>query len=58
MSNSTNAAGSGIYKTSGRPIKVHVDQAGEYWICDANVDPTGDLRGQGCVPHSEVHLVK
>ena len=50
--------GNGIQKTSGRPIAVHVDRAGEYWICDTNVDLSGDLRAQGCVPHSEVHLVK
>ncbi|UCG85739.1 MAG: hypothetical protein JSW71_17740 [Gemmatimonadota bacterium] len=52
------SVGSGIVKQSARPIKVVVDQSGEYWICDADVDPNGDLGAQGCAPHSEIHLVK
>jgi len=31
-----------------RPMKVIPDKSGEYWICDANVDPSGDLAEQGC----------
>jgi hypothetical protein len=50
--------GRGIQKTSARPTKVVVDRTGEYWICDADVDPTGDFLTQGCVAHSDVHLVK
>ncbi len=50
--------GRGIQKTSARPIKVVVDDAGEYWICDADADATRDLASQGCVAHSDVHLVK
>jgi hypothetical protein len=50
--------GSGIVKTSARPTKVIVDGNGEWWICDAGIDSTKDLVGQGCVRHSEVHLVK
>ena len=50
--------GSGIIKQSARPTKVLVDSAGEYWICDSNVDPSGDLGAQGCSAHSDVHLVK
>jgi len=52
-------AGSGIVKTSARPIKVVVDSRGEYWICDKNADLQGsDFLGAGCVAHSQVHLVK
>ncbi|UCD24530.1 MAG: hypothetical protein JSW51_01025 [Gemmatimonadota bacterium] len=58
MSNSSNNVGNGIFKQSARPIKVVVDQSGEYWLCDVNVDPTGDLGAQGCTPHSDIHLVK
>jgi len=52
-------AGNGIVKTSARPIEIHVDSQGEYWICDKGV-PGGtiDFRSAGCSPHSEVHLVK
>ena len=51
--------GDGILKPGTRPIKVHVDENGEYWICDKDVDPTTQtFRDAGCVAHSEVHLVK
>lgn len=59
MSGTKLNVGRGIQKMSARPIKVMVDQAGEYWICDAHVDPSkGDFLAQGCTPHSDVHLVK
>ena len=51
--------GNGIVKQSGRPIEIHVDGQGEYWICDKGaLDGIGDFRSAGCTPHSEVHLVK
>jgi hypothetical protein len=50
--------GRGIQKTSARPVKVMVDRSGEYWLCDADADPSKDFLAQGCAPHSEVHLVK
>lgn len=51
--------GEGILKPGTRPIKVYVDSQGEYWICDKDVDPTTEnFKSQGCVAHSEVHLVK
>ena len=31
-----------------RPMKVIRDDKGEYWICDADVDPAGDPEAQGC----------
>jgi hypothetical protein len=38
---------------------VYVDDDGEYWICDADVDPTSkDFREQGCSAHSDLHGVK
>ena len=52
-------AGQGIFKPGKRPIKVVVDEQGEYWLCDANVDPqSDDLRKAGCTPHSEVHMAE
>ena len=49
--------GKGILKPGTRPIKVFVDDQGEYWLCDADVDPTSkDFREQGCVAHSEIHM--
>jgi hypothetical protein len=29
-------------------MKVITDADGEPWICDAGVDPSSDLEGQGC----------
>jgi hypothetical protein len=31
-----------------RPMKVIPDKRGEYWICDNDADPTGDLAKEGC----------
>ena len=31
-----------------RPLKYVQDSMGNGWLCDANVDPSGDLRAQGC----------
>ena len=31
-----------------RPMEVVVDKDGCAWLCDANVDKTKDLGGQGC----------
>jgi hypothetical protein len=51
--------GNGIRKQSARPIEIHVDSNGEYWICDKGAEVSNfDFRGAGCAPHSEVHLVK
>ncbi len=51
--------GEGILKPGVRPIKVHVDADGEYWICDKDVDPkSDDFIRDGCVAHSDVHMVK
>ncbi|MGD8700623.1 MAG: hypothetical protein PVJ43_15105 [Gemmatimonadales bacterium] len=51
--------GKGILKPGTRPIKVYVDENGEYWICDADVDPKSeDFRKEGCAAHSDIHLVK
>ena len=31
-----------------RPMKVVVDEEGCTWLCDADVDETRDLKGEGC----------
>ncbi len=31
-----------------RPLKYVRDEEGNGWLCDQNVDPTKDLRAQGC----------
>jgi hypothetical protein len=31
-----------------RPLKYVRDKDGNGWLCDKNVDPSGDLRRQGC----------
>ena len=49
--------GDGILKPGVRPIKVYVDDDGEYWICDSEVDPKSeDFRKDGCTSYSETHL--
>lgn len=51
--------GKGILKPGTRPVKVYVDKEGEYWLCDANVDPESeDFRTEGCVAHSEVQMAE
>lgn len=51
--------GKGILKPGLRPIKVHVDENGEYWLCDADVDPTTkNFREQGCTAHSEIQMAE
>lgn len=31
-----------------RPLKYVKDRDGNGWLCDADVDPSGDLSEQGC----------
>jgi hypothetical protein len=31
-----------------RPMKVIVDESGCPWLCDAEANPRGDLKAQGC----------
>jgi hypothetical protein len=51
--------GKGILKPGTRPIKVYVDADGEYWLCDADVDPkSDDFHRDGCVAHSEIHMAE
>ncbi len=46
--------GAGILKPGVRPIKVYVDKNGEYWLCDANVDPESpDFSKEDCSSYSE-----
>ncbi len=37
-----------IDRRPARPLKVIVDEHGCPWLCDAGVNPTGDLAAQGC----------
>ena len=51
--------GNGILRPGTRSIKGFVDKSGEYWLCDANVDPqSDDFRAQGCVDHSRVQMAE
>ena len=40
--------GNGVYHPGARPLKVVKDPEGGLWICDKDVDPSGDLAEQGC----------
>jgi len=49
--------GEGILKPGTRPVRIFVDKQGEYWLCDANVDPNShDFRKAGCTAYSEVPM--
>jgi hypothetical protein len=38
-----------IYESAGaRPLRFVKDEAGEFWLCDKDVDVEGDLAAQGC----------
>jgi len=51
--------GEGILKPGVRPITVFVDESGEYWLCDSNVDPkTKDFRKAGCTSYSEIPMAE
>ena len=48
MSNRKNINDSIVTSSGARPMKVHVDNAGNEWLCDANASPNGDFANQGC----------
>jgi hypothetical protein len=49
--------GKGILKPGTQNITVHVDKDGEYWLCEAEVDPRSeDFRKEGCVTYREAAL--
>ena len=50
--------GEGVLKPGIRPIKVYLDENGEYWLCDADVDETIDLKEQACWRCSEVPFTR
>jgi hypothetical protein len=51
--------GSGVLKPGIRPIKMFVDNNGEYWLCDADVDPQSeDFRKEGCAAHGEIQMAE
>jgi hypothetical protein len=49
--------GSGILKPSARPVRIFVDDEGEYWYCDSGVSPdSNDFRAAGCTALSDTHM--
>jgi hypothetical protein len=51
--------GKGILSPGVRPIKIYVDEDGEYWLCDADVDPESeDFRKEGCTAHGEIQMAE
>lgn len=51
--------GEGILKPGVRPVKILVDEQGEYWICDANVDPeSADFSKESCTAYSKTHMAE
>lgn len=45
--------GNGIRKSSARPMKVHVANNGEVWLCDIEADTNKGFAAAGCSPMSE-----
>lgn len=41
-----------------RPMKVVKDNQGHHWLCDADADPEGDLRAQGCWSCGEIPFTR
>ena len=50
--------GNGITKTSARPIRVHVGQDGDYWLCDESVESGVDFSQSDCISHSSVPMAE
>ena len=51
--------GEGILKPGIRPIRVMLDDKGEYWLCDAEADPNSkDFSKEGCTAYSEVQMAE
>lgn len=40
--------GNGIYHPGARPMKVVIDNRGNWWLCDKNTSLNKDLKAQGC----------
>lgn len=47
------ASATTVTAPAARPMKVIVDESGCPWLCDADVDPLGDLKAQGCWRYTE-----
>jgi streptogramin lyase len=50
--------GNGILKPGVRPIRVIVDDQGEYWLCDESVDPAKDDIKKVCTAHGSIHMAE
>lgn len=51
--------GEGVLRPGTRPLKIYVDENGEYYICDADaeIDPANpDFEQKGCVGHSDIQM--
>ena len=49
--------GKGVLRPGTRQVKIHVDRDGQYWLCEADVDPASDdFRKKGCVTYREAVL--
>jgi hypothetical protein len=50
--------GNGVLKPGTRPIKVIVDESGEYWLCDANVDTDTANLEKDCTAHGSIQMAE
>lgn len=54
MSKQNQILGNGVNYAGARPLKVHVDGNGDWWLCDKHVDAGGDFAGAGCWRYDEM----
>ena len=51
--------GEGILKPGTRPIKVIVDEKGEYWLCDASVETENrEELEKKCTGHASIPMAE
>ncbi|MBD3169224.1 MAG: hypothetical protein GF307_07050 [candidate division Zixibacteria bacterium] len=48
MKNNINKYGNGSSYSGARPMKAVIDEHGNEWLCDDNVNTVMDYAGQGC----------
>jgi hypothetical protein len=46
--------GNGVHHDGARPLEVHVDGKGNWWLCDKGTDGNGNFANQGCWNYSEM----
>lgn len=48
LSRNNGTLGNGVRYSGARAMKVHVDESGNWWLCDRDVKSDGNFAQQGC----------